>query len=349
VLDKQVHLGAGDQPAPHGRQRHHHRQLHAQSAAELALLLRSGALPAKLNMEEQRTVGPSSAPTPSRPAISLAIGAAAMFVFIILAYGLFGVFAAIALVVNVLLIIGIMSMTQATLTFPGIAGLILTLAVAVDANVLIYERMRDEANAGRTPMSAADTATAGHGLDPGRQHHQPDLGAIMFGFGSGPVKGFAWTLVDRRVHLGVHRHHHHPSAHRLVVQGRQAEEAADRIGDPTMRLAPHSPDPAFDPLPLREVGSGRRRLLRPADRRLGRSRSSQGLNLGIDFKGGVAMEVAMPTSVPQGELRTGLGPDRRPRRPGPGLRLAQRRHGQASARPRARTPARPPSMSRPSW
>jgi preprotein translocase subunit SecD len=117
-----------------------------ESAAELALLLRSGALPAKLNLEEQRTVGAElGADAVKAGAISLAIGAAAMFVFIILAYGLFGVFAALALVVNVLLIVGIMSMTQATLTFPGIAGLILTLAVAVDANVLIYERMRDEA------------------------------------------------------------------------------------------------------------------------------------------------------------------------------------------------------------
>jgi len=119
-----------------------------------------------------------------------------MFVFVILAYGLFGGFAAIALVVNVLLIIGIMSMTQATLTFPGIAGLILTLAVAVDANVLIYERMRDEANAGRTPMAAAD-----HGyklaLTSILDANITSLisGLIMFSFGSGPVKGFAWTLV----------------------------------------------------------------------------------------------------------------------------------------------------------
>ncbi len=97
---------------------------------------------------------------------------------------------------NVLLIIGIMSMTQATLTFPGIAGLILTLAVAVDANVLIYERMRDEAAAGRSPMSAADTRLPpGHGLDHGRQHHQPDLrGDHVPGSAPAPSKGFAWTL-----------------------------------------------------------------------------------------------------------------------------------------------------------
>lgn len=168
-----------------------------QSANELSLLLRSGALPAPLNVEDQRTVTAELGADAVRAgSISLAIGAVSMFVFVILAYGLFGGFAAIALVVNVLLIVGIMSMTQATLTFPGIAGLILTLAVAVDANVLIYERMRDEANAGRTPMAAAD-----HGyklaLTSILDANITSLisGLIMFSFGSGPVKGFAWTLV----------------------------------------------------------------------------------------------------------------------------------------------------------
>ena len=168
-----------------------------ESANELSLLLRSGALPAPLNVEDQRTVTAElGADAVKAGSISLAIGAASMFVFVILAYGLFGGFAAIALVVNVLLIIGFMSFSQATLTFPGIAGLILTLAVAVDANVLIYERMRDEANAGRTPMAAAD-----HGyklaLTSILDANITSLisGLIMFSFGSGPVKGFAWTLV----------------------------------------------------------------------------------------------------------------------------------------------------------
>uniref|UniRef100_B0T1P6 Protein translocase subunit SecD n=1 Tax=Caulobacter sp. (strain K31) TaxID=366602 RepID=B0T1P6_CAUSK len=168
-----------------------------ESAAELALLLRSGALPAKLNLEEQRTVGAELGADAVRAgAISLAIGAAAMFVFIILAYGLFGTFAAVALFVNVLLIIGIMSMTQATLTFPGIAGLILTLAVAVDANVLIYERMRDEAAAGRSPMSAADTGYRRALVSIMDANITSVISAlIMFSMGAGPVKGFAWTLL----------------------------------------------------------------------------------------------------------------------------------------------------------
>ncbi|HZZ88943.1 MAG TPA: protein translocase subunit SecD [Caulobacteraceae bacterium] len=166
------------------------------SANQLALLLNSGALPAPLRVIEQGTVGADLGADAVRAGVAgLAIGAALIFAFIILAYGLFGVFAAIALIVNLLMMFGALSMTQATLTLPGIAGLILTMAVAVDANVLIYERMRDEANAGRAAMAAAD---AGY-----RRALTSILDAnvttmisalIMFGFGAGPVKGFAWTL-----------------------------------------------------------------------------------------------------------------------------------------------------------
>jgi preprotein translocase subunit SecD len=169
----------------------------AESANNLAILLRAGALPAPLNVEQQSTgAAAPGADAVKAGAISLGIGAIAIVIFIILAYGLFGVFAALALLLNVLLIFGIMSMTQATLTFPGIAGLILTLAVAVDANVLIYERVRDEAHAGRSPISA---------LDHGYQRALVSIldanitsaisAVIMFMFGAGAVRGFAWTLL----------------------------------------------------------------------------------------------------------------------------------------------------------
>jgi preprotein translocase subunit SecD len=166
------------------------------SANQLALLLNSGALPAPLKVVQENTVGADLGADAVRAGvIGLIIGAALIFAFIILAYGLFGVFAALALIVNVLMMFGALSMTQATLTLPGIAGLILTMAVAVDANVLIYERMRDEANSGRAAMAAAD-----HGY---RRALTSIFDAnvttmiaalIMFGFGAGPVKGFAWTL-----------------------------------------------------------------------------------------------------------------------------------------------------------
>jgi preprotein translocase subunit SecD len=167
-----------------------------ESASDMALLLRSGALPAPIHIEEQRSVSAELGADAVRTgAISLGIGAAAIITFIVLAYGLFGVFAAAALIVNVLLLIATLSVTQATLTLPGVAGLILTLAVAVDANVLIYERMRDEARAGRTALLSAD-----HGFRRALvsifDANVTTLisAAIMFQFGSGPVRGFAWTL-----------------------------------------------------------------------------------------------------------------------------------------------------------
>jgi protein-export membrane protein SecD len=127
---------------------------------------------------------------------SAIVGLAATMVFMLLIYGLlFGGISLIALAVNAVMIIGIMSATQATLTLPGIAGLILTLAVAVDANVLIYERMRDELRAGRTligSMEAGFSRAMGTILDANITHMLS--AAIMFSFGSGPVKGFAWTL-----------------------------------------------------------------------------------------------------------------------------------------------------------
>ena len=169
----------------------------AESANNLAILLRAGALPAPLNVEQQNTVGAElGADAVKAGALSLAVGAAAIIIFIVLAYGLFGVFAALALIVNMLLIFGVMSLFQFTLTFPGIAGLILTLAVAVDANVLIYERVRDEAHAGRSPISALE-----HGyqralvsiLDANITSAISAL--IMFQFGAGPIRGFALTLL----------------------------------------------------------------------------------------------------------------------------------------------------------
>ena len=167
-----------------------------ESANELANMLRSGALPAKLNVQEQRTVGAELGADSIRAGeTSLAIGAVAIFAFIILSYGLFGVFAAIALIVNGFLIVGLMSLTQATLTLPGIAGLILTLAVAVDANVLTYERMREEARAGRSPLLAADAGFRRAWVTIFDANVTTLIAAvIMFLAGTGTVKGFAWTL-----------------------------------------------------------------------------------------------------------------------------------------------------------
>ena len=168
-----------------------------QSANDLAVLLRAGSLPAPMKVEEQRTVGAElGADAVKAGTISAVVGLAATMVFMLAIYGgLFGGVSLIALVVNAVMIIGVMSATQATLTLPGIAGLILTLAVAVDANVLIYERMRDELRAGRTLIAAMDAGFSrawGTIFDANMTHMFS--AAIMFNIGSGPVKGFAWTL-----------------------------------------------------------------------------------------------------------------------------------------------------------
>ncbi|HEX8570922.1 MAG TPA: protein translocase subunit SecD [Caulobacteraceae bacterium] len=168
-----------------------------ETANELAVLLRAGALPAPLNVEEQRTVGAELGQDAIEAGkISTALAFVAVLGFMVLAYGLlFGGISIVALVVNGLLIIAALSLTGAALSLPGIAGLILTLAVAVDANVLIYERMREEVRAGRTPMAAADAGFSRAMVTILDANITTLVAAlIMFQFGSGPVRGFAWTL-----------------------------------------------------------------------------------------------------------------------------------------------------------
>jgi preprotein translocase subunit SecD len=169
----------------------------AESALNLATLLNAGALPVPLRVESKQSVGPGLGADAIRAgATSLAIGAALIFAFIILAYGAFGLYAAIALVVNILMMIGVLSLTQGTLTLPGIAGIILTLAVAVDANVLIYERIRDEARTGRTPIAAVETGYQRALVSIFDANITTLISAIiMLWLGAGPVRGFALTLI----------------------------------------------------------------------------------------------------------------------------------------------------------
>jgi protein-export membrane protein SecD len=168
-----------------------------QSANELALLLRAGALPAALTVIEERTVGADLG------ADSIAAGKNACIIAIVLImiamvalYGLFGIVANIALLLNAVLILGALSLLGATLTFPGIAGMVLTLGMAVDANVLILERVREEMRNGRSPVTAMEAgyreaqATI---IDANVTHFIATL--FLFEFGSGPIKGFAITLI----------------------------------------------------------------------------------------------------------------------------------------------------------
>ena len=171
-------------------------QFTVQSAQDLALLLRAGALPAPLTILEERTVGPSlGADSIAAGKIASVVGMALVIAYIIMSYGLFGVAAVLALTVNMALIVGLLSVLQATLTLPGIAGIVLTIGMAVDANVLIFERIREEVRNGRTPFSSVDIGF--------RQAFRTIIDAnvttliaavLLFQFGSGPVRGFAVTL-----------------------------------------------------------------------------------------------------------------------------------------------------------
>ena len=163
---------------------------------DLALLLRAGALPAPMAILEERTVGPDlGADSVASGEIACLIGFILVLVFMILAYAIFGVFANIALLLNMLLIVGVLSLLQATLTLPGIAGIVLTVGMAVDANVLIFERIREEVRGGRSPLSAVDAGYR-RAITTIIDANLTTLIAaiILFEFGSGPVRGFAVTL-----------------------------------------------------------------------------------------------------------------------------------------------------------
>jgi preprotein translocase subunit SecD len=169
----------------------------AQEAGDLALLLRSGALPASLTVVEERSVGPSlGADSVAAGRTSSLMATVIVMVFMILGYGLFGIFAAVALGVNIALIFAIMSALQATLSLPGIAGIVLTIGMAVDSNVLVFERIRDEIRNGRTPIAAID-AGYNRALTAIVDSNLTTLisALFLFSFGAGPVRGFAVTLV----------------------------------------------------------------------------------------------------------------------------------------------------------
>ena len=163
---------------------------------DLALLLRAGALPAPLIYLEERTVGPGLGrdSIDAGKAASI-IGMVAVLVFMVLSYGLFGLMANVALLFNMALIIGALSLLQATLTLPGIAGIVLTIGMAVDANVLIFERIREEERFGRGVIGAVDAGYS-RALKTIIDANLTTLiaAALLFWFGSGPVKGFAVTL-----------------------------------------------------------------------------------------------------------------------------------------------------------
>ncbi|KUO55585.1 MAG: preprotein translocase subunit SecD [Sphingomonadales bacterium BRH_c3] len=168
-----------------------------ESANNLAISLRSGALPVDLTVIEERTVGPDlGADSIRRGLLAMMIGSTAVIALMILSYGRFGIYATIALGFNVLMILGIMAGLNTTLTLPGIAGFVLTIGAAVDANVLINERIREERKRGRRVVAAVENGYK----EASRAIYDANVtnfiaGVLLFLFGSGPVRGFAVVLV----------------------------------------------------------------------------------------------------------------------------------------------------------
>jgi len=168
----------------------------AKSANDLAILMRAGALPAKLTTIDKKFVGASVGQDSIKKGRDASYyGAALVIVFMVVTYGLFGVFASVAVAVNVAMIFGVLSLLGATLTLPGIIGIVLTIGIAVDSNVLIYERIREEVRSGRTPITAIDagfTRALATILDSNITTFI--AAAVLFFIGTGPVRGFAVTL-----------------------------------------------------------------------------------------------------------------------------------------------------------
>ncbi|WP_149537950.1 protein translocase subunit SecD [Siccirubricoccus phaeus] len=284
----------------------------ARTANELAVLLRAGALPAPLTVVEERTVGPELGADAIRAGV-LALAAGALFVFLYmgLAYGLFGWLADIALLFNIVMMIAALSLMEATLTLPGIAGIVLTLGTALDANILINERIREEVKNGRPALSALEagfTKASGTIMD----SNLTNLIAMgcLYAFGSGPVKGFAvtvaigtvvqmWTATTL-VRLMVSWWYRAKRPNELPVMGR-GRGLLGWLGRPMFRLVPDVTKIPF--MRGARMGLMVSALLSTASL-IGAF--YPGLEKGIDFKGGIVMEVRTPEAADLAQIRSAV-------------------------------------------
>ncbi len=282
----------------------------AQGANDLAVLLRAGALPAPLTVVEERTVGPELGADAIRAGV-LALAAGALFVFLYmgLAYGFLGWLANIALLVNIVLLLAGLSLLEATLTLPGIAGIVLTLGTALDANILINERIREEVKNGRTPVNALEAGfTKASGTIMDSNLTNLIAMACLYGFGSGPVRGFAvtvaigtvvqmWTATTL-VRLMVSWWYRWKRPKELpVVEG--GKGLLGRLARPLFRLVPDNTRIPF--MRGARIGIMTSILLSTASV-IGAF--YPGLEQGVDFKGGIVMEVRTPEAANLALLRS---------------------------------------------
>ena len=273
----------------------------SESANSLAILLRAGALPAKLTVIEQRVVGPGLGQDSIRAGVIASIvGAVLVIAFMLTVYGLFGVFANIAVAINVAMIIGILSLLGATLTLPGIAGIVLTVGIAVDSNVLIYERIREEVRNGRNAISAIDAGFS-RALATILDSNITTFiaAAVLFVIGTGPVKGFAVTLgIGILTSLFTAF-----TLTRLIVAWWVRQVRPQTVNVHLLRIIPEHTH--FDFLRFRRISFPVSALLSLFAISL---YFTNGLNLGIDFQGGTLIE-AQTRSGPAdiAGMRTNLG------------------------------------------
>jgi len=281
----------------------------ARGANDLAVLLRAGALPAPLTVVEERTVGPELGADAIRAGI-LALAAGAVFVFLYMgfAYGLFGWLADLALLVNIVFLLAALSVLEATLTLPGIAGIVLTLGTALDANILINERIREEVKNGRPPLSALEAGfTKASGTIMDSNLTNLIAMACLYGFGSGPVKGFAvtvaigtivqmWTATTLvRLMVSIWYRWTRPKTLPVMEDGRGL---LGRLARPLFRLVP-------DGTRIRFMRGARAGLAVSAILSTASIIGAfyPGLEKGIDFKGGIVMEVRTPGPADLAALR----------------------------------------------
>jgi SecD/SecF fusion protein len=272
-----------------------------EESTNLAVLLRAGALPAGMDFLEERTIGPElGADSIEAGKLAAIVGSLLVIVFMAAVYGLFGWFANIALAVNVGMMFGIMSMIGATLTLPGIAGIVLTVGMAVDANVLIYERIKEEIKRTKGPARAIELGYE-KALSAIIDANLTTLisAAILFYFGSGPVRGFAVTLtigLVTSVFTAIY-------LTRLINVTYLAWARPKTVLQWGLRLVPEKTN--IDFFAIQKITFGGSVLAVIAAILL---TATVGLNFGIDFKGGTTIRTESPQAVDVGAYRAAMEP-----------------------------------------
>ena len=273
-----------------------------EESTNLAVLLRAGALPAELTFLEERTVGPElGADSIEAGKIACIVAFALVLMFMFLSYGTFGVFANIALIINVGLIFGLLSMIGATLTLPGIAGIVLTIGMAVDANVLVFERIREEIKSAKGPARAIELG------------YEKALSAItdanittfltaviLYAMGSGPVRGFAITLglgIITSVFTAIF------VTRLIVVIWYERRRPKTVLEGRALRLVPKETKLDFFSKWKMSIGASVILIVVA----LG-SFGAQGLNYGIDFKGGTTIRTQSTQEIDIGQYRELIQP-----------------------------------------